>query len=205
MRLLPIVLLALAGCVAQPVSKPAAPAGAGEQVVTAQTVASNAEAAAKDAERERLERLRANVDAAAAAPNIEAAPVAVNELTVAQGRLSDITPDPQEQAAAAERRALVEAGRAEEARQNALAAAEAGKQAAARIRALEDEAAILRAERDKLTAELNKALAVPTLRDQFIANGWDVEPMSVDQITKVMASESERWIQLGRDMQLKAD
>lgn len=58
---------------------------------------------------------------------------------------------------------------------------------------------------DKLNAELNKALATPALRDQFIANGWDVEPMSVDQITKVMASESERWIQLGRDMQLKAD
>lgn len=58
---------------------------------------------------------------------------------------------------------------------------------------------------DKLNAELNKALAVPALRDQFIGNGWDVEPMSVDQITKVMASESERWIQLGRDLQLKAD
>lgn len=58
---------------------------------------------------------------------------------------------------------------------------------------------------DKLNAELNKALAVPTLREQFIGNGWDVEPMSVDQITKVMASESERWIQLGRDLQLKAD
>lgn len=144
----------LAGCVAQPVSKPAATAGAGEQVVTAQTVASNAEAAAKDAERERLERLRANVDAAATAPNIEAAPVAVNELTVAQGRLSDITPDPQEQAAAAERRALVEAGRAEEARQNALAAAEAGRRDAALIVELRATAARLAAERDKLTAEL---------------------------------------------------
>ena len=132
-RLLPIAILALAGCVAQPVSKPAAPAGAGEQVVTAQTVASNAEAAAKDAERERLSKLSANVNAAATAPNIEASPVAVNELTVAQGRLSDITPDPQEQAAAAERRALVEAGRAEEARQNALAAAEAGRRDAALI------------------------------------------------------------------------
>ena len=153
-RLSAIALLALAGCVAQPASKPAAPAGAGEQVVTAQTVASNAEAAAKDAERERLERLRANVDAAAAAPNIEAAPVAVNELTVAQGRLSDITPDPQEQAAAAERRALVEAGRAEEARQNAIAAAEAGRRDAALIVELRATAARLAAERDKLTAEL---------------------------------------------------
>jgi len=98
--------------------------------------------------------LRANVDAAAHAPNIEAAPVAVNELTVAQGRLSDITPDPQEQAAAAERRALVEAGRAEEARQNALAAAEAGRRDAALIVELRATAARLAAERDKLTAEL---------------------------------------------------
>lgn len=47
-RLSATALLALAGCVAQPVSKPAAPAGAGEQVVTAQTVASNAEAAVKE-------------------------------------------------------------------------------------------------------------------------------------------------------------
>lgn len=45
--LLPLVpVLLLAGCVAQPASKPAATAGAGEQVVTTQTVASNAEAAA---------------------------------------------------------------------------------------------------------------------------------------------------------------
>ena len=66
-RLLPIALLALAGCVAQPVSKPAAPAGAGEQIGSAQTDASNADAAAKAAEKERLEKLRANVDAAAAA------------------------------------------------------------------------------------------------------------------------------------------
>lgn len=153
-RLSAIALLALAGCVAQPASKPAATAGAGEQVVTAQTVASNAEAAAKDAEKERLEKLRANVEAIVSAPNIEASPVAQNEGIVAQGRLSDITPDPQEQAAAAERRALVEAGRAEEARQNALAAAEAGRRDAALIVELRATSARLAAERDKLTAEL---------------------------------------------------
>lgn len=58
---------------------------------------------------------------------------------------------------------------------------------------------------ETLNIELNKALAIPALRDQFISNGWDIEPMSIDQITKVMSSESERWIQLGRDLQLKAD
>ena len=153
-RFLPIALLALAGCVAQPVSKPAVPAGAGEQIGSAQTDASNADAAAKAAEKERLERLRANVDAAASAPNIEAAPVAVNELTVAQGRLSDVKPDASEVAAAAERRALVEAGRAEEARQNALAAAEQGRKDAAELTILRGEAARLALERDKLARDL---------------------------------------------------
>ena len=153
-RLLPIALLALAGCVAQPVSKPSAPAGAGEQIGSAQTDASNADAAAKAAEKERLEKLRANVDAAATAPNIEAAPVAVNELTVAQGRLADVRPDANEVAAAAERRALVESGRADEARQNALAAAEAGKRDAAVIAELRATAAKLATERDKLAADL---------------------------------------------------
>ena len=153
-RLLPIALLALAGCVAQPVSKPAAPVGACEQIGSAQTDASNADAAAKAAEKERLEKLRANVDAAATAPNIEAAPVAVNELTVAQGRLADVKPDANEVAAAAERRALVESGRADEARQNALAAAEAGKRDAALIAELRATAARLAAERDSLAAEL---------------------------------------------------
>ena len=152
--LLPIALLALAGCVAQPVSKPAVPAAAGEQIGSAQTDASNADAAAKAAEKERLEKLRANVDAAAAAPNIEAAPVAVNELTVAQGRLSDVKPDASEVAAAAERRALVESGRADEARQNALAAAEAGKRDATIIAELRATAANLAAERDRLAADL---------------------------------------------------
>ena len=153
-RFLPIALLALAGCVAQPVSKPAVPAGAGEQIGSAQTDASNADAAAKAAEKERLERLRANVDAAASAPNIEAAPVAVNELTVAQGRLSDVKPDASEVAAAAERRALVEAGRAEEARQNAITAAEQGRKDTAELTVLRGEAARLALERDKLALDL---------------------------------------------------
>ena len=156
-RLLTLACLALlvSGCPkSQPVARPSAPMGSGAQVTASQSAANEADNAAKAAENERLSKLRANVDAAATAPNIEAAPVAVNELTVAQGRLSDVTPDPQEQAAAAERRALVEAGRAEEARQNALAAAEAGRRDAVLIVELRATAASLAAERDKLTAEL---------------------------------------------------
>lgn len=151
-RLLPIALLALAGCVAQPVSKPAAPAGAGGQVVTAQTVASNAGAAAKDAEKERLSKLRANVDAIVSAPNIEASPVAQNESIVAQGRLSDVKPDPVEVAAAAERRALQEAGRAAEARANAEVAAGQGRDDAVRIAELQATATSERARADAAVA-----------------------------------------------------
>ena len=151
-RLAAIALLALAGCVAQPVSKPAAPAGAGEQVVTAQTVASNAEAAAKDAEKERLSKLRANVDAVVSAPNIEASPVAQNEGIVAQGRLSDVKPDANEVAAAAERRALVESGRAAEARANAEAAADQGRTDAVRIAELQAVATSERARADAAVA-----------------------------------------------------
>ena len=147
-----LLMLALAGCPKPDAAKPASAMGG--DVAAAATAANSAATSADNAEADRLSRLRANVDAAAAAPNIEAAPVAVNELTVAQGRLSDITPDPQEQAAAAERRALVEAGRAEEARQNAIAAAEAGRRDAALIVELRATAARLAAERDKLTAEL---------------------------------------------------
>lgn len=147
-----LLMLALAGCPKPDAAKPASAMGG--DVAAAATAANSAATSADNAEADRLSRLRANVDAAAAAPNIEAAPVAINELTVAQGRLSDITPDPQEQAAAAERRALVEAGRAEEARQNALAAAEAGRRDAALIVELRATTARLAAERDKLTAEL---------------------------------------------------
>ena len=154
MRLLPIALLALAGCVAQPVSKPAAPAGAGAQIGSAQSAASSAAANTQAAESDRLSKLRANVDAAASAPNIEAAPVAVNELTVAQGRLADVKPDASEVAAAAERRALVEAGRAEEARQNAITAAEQGRKDTAELTVLRGEAARLALERDKLALDL---------------------------------------------------
>ena len=149
------LLLALlcAGCTTQPDTKPAAPPEARQPVGDATQASNEAQAAADAAARERLGKLRANVDAAAAAPNIETSPIAVNELTVAQGRLSDVTPDPVEVAAAAERRALQEAGRAEEARANATAAADVGKKDAARIRDLEAEATILRSERDRIAAE----------------------------------------------------
>ena len=155
-----ITCMALAGCALagcpkrQAAAKPSLPTGGVEQVVVAQGAATVASNTVAEAEAERLSKLRANIDSAAAAPNIEASPIAVNELTVAQGRLADVQPDAVEMAAAAERRALVESGRAEEARQNALAAAEAGKRDAAVIAELRTTADKLAAERDKLAADL---------------------------------------------------
>lgn len=58
---------------------------------------------------------------------------------------------------------------------------------------------------ERLSKELNKALASPEVREQFTANGWDIEPMPPEQITQVLASESKRWMQLGQDLHVKVD
>lgn len=58
---------------------------------------------------------------------------------------------------------------------------------------------------DRLNQEVNKALAIPEVRDQFIAYGWDLEPMAPAQLAKVLATESERWTRLGRELQVKVD
>ena len=112
-----VAVLLLSGCPIQlPAAKPAAPMGAGERIAAAQHGADTATAVFRNAEDEWLSKLRANIDAILSAPNIEASPVAQNEAIVAQGRMSGIKPDAAEVAAAAERRVLVESGRADEAR-----------------------------------------------------------------------------------------
>jgi len=151
MRLLPLLLaLSLAGCSSvPPQAKPSAPPAA---IAPDPKPANDAQSSVDAAAQERLSKLSANVNAAATAPNIEASPVAVNELTVAQGRLSDVKPDPVEVAAAAERRALQEAGRAAEARANAEAAADQGRTDAIRIAELQAIATSERARADAAVA-----------------------------------------------------
>ena len=145
-----LLCAALGGCASpHPQAKPSVPPS-----VTAPDPkpANDAQAATDAAAQDRLSKLSANVNAAATAPNIEASPVAVNELTVAQGRLSDVKPDPVEVAAAAERRALVEAGKADEARHNAEAAAGQGRTDAARIAELQATATSERVRADAAVA-----------------------------------------------------
>ena len=146
-----LLMLSLGGCVSTPTpqAKPSAPPAAiAPDPKPANAAQSSVNAAAQD----RLSKLSANVNAAATAPNIEASPVAVNELTVAQGRLSDVKPDPVEVAAAAERRALVESGRAAEARANAEVAAGQGRDDAVRIVELQATATSERARADAAVA-----------------------------------------------------
>lgn len=151
MRLLPLLLaLSLAGCSSvPPQAKPSAPPAA---IAPNPKPANDAQSSVDAAAQERLSKLRANVDAIVSAPNIEASPVAQNEGIVAQGRLSDVKPDPGEVAAAAERRALVESGRAAEARQNAEAAADQGRTDAIRIAELQAIATSERARADAAVA-----------------------------------------------------
>ena len=146
-----LLMLSLGGCVSTPTpqAKPSVPPG-----VTAPDPkpANDAQSSVNAAAQDRLSKLRANVDAIVSAPNIEASPVAQNEGIVAQGRLSDVTPDPVEVAAAAERRALVESGRAAEARANAEVAAGQGRDDAVRIAELQATATSERARADAAVA-----------------------------------------------------
>ena len=146
-----LLMLPLGGCVSTPTpqAKPSAPPAA---IAPDPKPANDAQSSVDAAAQERLSKLRANVDAVVSAPNIEASPVAQNEGIVAQGRLSDVTPDANEVAAAAERRALVESGRAAEARQNAEAAADQGRTDAVRIAELQATATSERARADAAVA-----------------------------------------------------
>ena len=148
--LLALALLMLAGCSSvPPQAKPSAPPAT---IAPDPKPANDAQSSVDAAAQERLSKLRANVDAIVSAPNIEASPVAQNEGIVAQGRLSDVKPDPVEVAAAAERRALQEAGRAAEARANAEAAADQGRTDAIRIAELQAIATSERARADAAVA-----------------------------------------------------
>ena len=147
---LALALLVLAGCSSvPPQAKPSAPPAA---IAPDPKPANDAQSSVDAAAQERLSKLRANVDAIVSAPNIEASPVAQNEGIVAQGRLSDVTPDVNEVAAAAERRALVESGRAAEARANAEVAAGQGRDDAVRIVELQATATSERARADAAVA-----------------------------------------------------
>lgn len=58
---------------------------------------------------------------------------------------------------------------------------------------------------ERLNQELVKALMLPEVKEKFTPMGWEIEPMTPEQFGKVIATESAKWMKLGKDMGLKAD
>jgi tripartite-type tricarboxylate transporter receptor subunit TctC len=58
---------------------------------------------------------------------------------------------------------------------------------------------------DRLSAELNKALATPEVRDRLSALALEADPMAPAAFGQVIAAESEKWLRIGRAAQIKAD
>jgi tripartite-type tricarboxylate transporter receptor subunit TctC len=57
----------------------------------------------------------------------------------------------------------------------------------------------------RLHAEIQKALAMPELRDRLVAAGGEVLPGPVDRLTTLLASERARYEKLIRDARIKPD
>lgn len=58
---------------------------------------------------------------------------------------------------------------------------------------------------ERLNSELNRALANPGVKDRLDALALDIEPMTPAQSAKVLATESDKWMQIGRSAQIKVD
>jgi tripartite-type tricarboxylate transporter receptor subunit TctC len=58
---------------------------------------------------------------------------------------------------------------------------------------------------ERLSAELNKALADPAVRERLATLALEPQPMSSAAFTAVLATESNRWLNLGRAAKIKAD
>lgn len=58
---------------------------------------------------------------------------------------------------------------------------------------------------ERLNAELNKALAQPEVRERLGGLALETEPMAPAQFRTVVATESEKWLRIGRAANIKAD
>lgn len=152
--LLPLLCLALLGCPkTQPVAKPAAPIGAGQQVTAATTASNAAQAAADSAELERLAKVAADSDAAKAALDDGRTDDAKGAISVQQGHLDGVQRDPAEAQQLKKAESKRAAGDTAGAESDLLAMRTAAQDDAVKIADLRAEAAKLRAERDHAVAE----------------------------------------------------
>lgn len=106
---------------------------------------------------ERLSKLKVNVVLAHGAVNDDNKPVAQGELTVAEARLTDVQPDPQEQIAAAQRKQLVAEGKMQEAQAAYGIAAKDAQDKATAIGVLTTERDVAKADADKARQTADKA------------------------------------------------
>jgi hypothetical protein len=171
--LLAALLLTLSGCnlfrstppPPEPQSKPGEKRPLAAATLATDTATSTADAAAvtaakKDADRDA--KLKANVVTARTEnqKNPEGFPKTIveGELSTAESRLADVKTDPVELAAAAQRRALVESGRAEEARQAYSKASDEAKKNAQELTKAQEELRLATLARDKARADEKAAI-----------------------------------------------
>lgn len=156
--LLFVAVLGFGSCQTPPSSQPAATPKQVAPVPAAQNATDTAQANVDESKDERDARLLANIDHARERnqDNVDGTPKTVvdGDLEVAQGLLKDVTRDPLEYAARQRDAALVEAGRAAEARANYAKAAEDANVLVTKIAQLEMAADLARAAEIKAVADL---------------------------------------------------
>lgn len=187
MKHTPLLLaLLLGGCSAasSPIAQPAAPTAFGEKAAAALSTAITARAGAEVAQQGSAGKLRANIDAAALALADGASESAAGELTVAQGRLALVTPDPVEAAAATERRTILAAGKEQEAKDAYAGAARQGTADATHNQELEAEANRLRLQADALAGEL-----IATAERNRISNQKAIDEATARANNQVLAGQ----------------
>lgn len=57
----------------------------------------------------------------------------------------------------------------------------------------------------RLNAEFNKALQLPDVKERLSALAVEIDPMTPEQVTQVIRTESERWTRIGVAAKIKAD
>ena len=58
---------------------------------------------------------------------------------------------------------------------------------------------------ERLSSELTRALTAPGVKDRLDALALEIEPMGPEQSARVLATESDKWMRIGREAHIKVD
>ena len=161
-----LAIILLAGCQVQPVAKPAAPMGAGEQVTTAQNTATTAQGLLDAAKADRLGRVASDSDAANKALNEGRTADAKGAVSVQQVHLEGVTRSPEESAKLAEAEQHRAEGRADKAEETLGELRQSARGDAVRIADLTRERDAAVKARDKAVDDYKAECATNMLRQQ---------------------------------------